>query len=434
MQPAARLAAAIEVLEIFAARRAPVDRLLKEWSRRSRFAGARDRAAVSERVFAILRRRAECAFAMGGADDARSLVLGSLKALDGLCGEGIETLLAGGGYGPDALTEDEKAALDMERGAPPEAARLNCPGWIVEQLRDGLGEELEPELQALNGRAPVDFRVNTLARSRAILQTELGEEGVDLQATPHCIRGLRAPAPQPGEKPVNIKATKAYQNGHIEIQDVGSQIVSLLAKPAPGEQVVDLCAGGGGKTLSLAAEMKNTGQIYACDLDRRRLAAVRPRLDRAHVRNAQVRQLDRWRGGQEDRALGDLERRVDLVFVDAPCSGSGAWRRHPDAKWRLTPELLEGYREAQTNALARGARLIKGDGRMAYVTCSLLPCENDEQIESFLAEQRTFETIPPNEALLEQAVNWRRTRFGVQLSPYRTDTDGFYFVALRRRR
>jgi len=439
MRPGARLAAAIEVLSIFERNPAPIEKLLKQWARRSRYAGARDRAAVAERVFSVFRRRSECVAAMQGRDDARALVIGCLRVVDGLDAEAISGLFDGQGHAPAALSEAERALVETP---PPDASRelkRNCPDWLIPKLAADLGEALDSELEALNRRAPLDLRVNTLRRTRALLESELAREHVAAAPIPFCIRGLRIADPGPDRKPINVKALKAFQAGYVEVQDAGSQVMSLLAGAQPGEQVVDLCAGGGGKTLALAAEMKNTGQLFACDLDRRRLAAVRPRLERAHVRNAQVRQLDRWSPGDRDVALSDLQGKVDLVFVDAPCSGSGAWRRHPDAKWRLTPKLLDAYKQAQADILLRAAPLLNAEGRLIYVTCSLLAEENDTQIAAFLDEHPSFGVEAPDRALAdggvaENGLRWRQTRYGVLLSPALTGCDGFYFAKLRRRR
>ncbi|MEM8988259.1 MAG: RsmB/NOP family class I SAM-dependent RNA methyltransferase [Pseudomonadota bacterium] len=435
MTPGARAAAAIEVLEIFQDTAAPIDRLLKEWSRRSRFAGAKDRANVAGRVYAVLRRRSECAFAMDD-DSPRALVLGSLKIIDGLSLDDVAALFSGEGYAPAALTAQERAALCAEDRAPDHDVRLNWPMWLAEKVKPLFEADFDPEIAALNARAPLDLRVNTLARSRQQAYVALKAAGVKAELTAASPMGLRVPAVSDTVRPVNLQRLKPYVEGWVDVQDEGSQIVSLLAAAAPGEQVADLCAGGGGKTLALAAEMKNSGQIYACDINQKRLMAGRPRAQRAGVTNVQYRLLKNWfeGDGRPDPSFEDIGETVDLVFLDAPCSGSGAWRRQPDAKWRLTRQMIDGYKALQRNVLERGARLVRPGGRLVYVTCSLFPEENEDQAFEFLSRHADFEKVELSWDALDGPEKWRHTGIGKQLSPGLTGTDGFYAAMFRRKR
>jgi 16S rRNA (cytosine967-C5)-methyltransferase len=287
-----------------------------------------------------------------------------------------------------------------------------------------------PELQALATRAPLDLRVNTLkAGSREDIHDALLHLGA--VETPHSPLGLRIRPSEDGRGPA-IQAEPEFLKGRIEIQDEGSQLAALLSGAEPGEQVVDLCAGGGGKTLAMAAMMANHGQIYATDSDARRLAPIHERLARAGARNVQVRTPR-----AKSDAVTDLDGRIDCVFVDAPCTGCGTWRRNPDAKWRLRPGSLETRRREQAAALDRAARLVRTGGRIVYVTCSVLPEENDEAVAGLLARFDGYRLVPGAEVLaragfshLSEALLF--TSHGLQMTPLRTGTDGFFVAVLER--
>jgi 16S rRNA (cytosine967-C5)-methyltransferase len=238
----------------------------------------------------------------------------------------------------------------------------------------------------------------------------------------------------PDAKNPAVHAEPAFIKGHVEVQDEGSQLAALLAGAKPGEQVVDLCAGGGGKTLALAAAMDNRGQIFATDTNKRRLAPIHARLERAGGRNVQVRTP---RGDVD--VLADLAGRADLVMIDAPCTGTGSWRRNPDAKWRVRPGALAQRLKEQSAILDRAPALLKPGGRIAYVTCSVLDEENGGQVRDFLARHGEFALVPPAEvvqALGERAFLFRRavliTAEGLLMTPRRTDTDAFFVSLLAR--
>ena len=431
MTPGARIAAAIEVLEIFEASRTPVDKLLKEWARRSRFAGSKDRAAVAELVYVVLRRRSEFA-AIQKDESPAALVQSALIVLERASLETIDGLFSGEGYSPPPLTiADRRRLREAIDQGPPAERPLNFPDWVIEKFRAQFGADADDEMSAFDERAPLDLRANTLMRSRAQVQTELAQAGVECEPTNISPRGLRITPPAPGQKPVNLKPLKPFQDGWVEVQDEGSQILTLLAGAKPGDQVVDFCAGGGGKTLALAAEMKNSGQIHALDVDRKRLAAIKPRLERAHVRNAQLKAITRD-ADSSDRSLASLEGKADLVFVDAPCSGSGTWRRRPDGRWLLTPEQLAAYADLQFDVLSRAAKLVKLGGRLFYATCSLFDEENEAPCARFLEAHKGFQSTELAPTSLEPGVNWRTTRLGVLLSPARTGTDGFFAAQMER--
>jgi 16S rRNA (cytosine967-C5)-methyltransferase len=285
-------------------------------------------------------------------------------------------------------------------------------------------------MQALTTRAPLDLRVNTLKVSS---REEAHDALPHLNAveTPLSPLGLRIAPGEDGRGPA-VQSEPEFLKGWIEIQDEGSQLVALLSGVRPGEQVVDLCAGGGGKTLALAAQMENHGQIYATDNDARRLAPIHDRLARAGVRNVQVR-TPRAKAD----AVTDLDGKIDCVLVDAPCTGIGTWRRNPDAKWRLRPGSLEVRRSEQAAVLDRAARLVKPDGRIVYITCSILPEENDDALAAFMENHAGFKPVPLDRALEETQLGHlknivRPTAHGLQLTPHKTGTDGFYVAILVR--
>jgi 16S rRNA (cytosine967-C5)-methyltransferase len=426
MTPGARLQSAIDILnDIFLSGR-PADRIMENWARSNRYAGSKDRAAISNLVYTVLRRRAELSAATGH-EDARLLAFAALALVEG---EGVSALADGSRHAPAPLTEEERAVLDAASLPGPDAApwvRLNYPEWLHPEFEEAFGGALEREMAALMDRAPTDLRVNTLKANREAALAALEEAGLSAEPCPWSPWGLRLTSRG------NLPGLSVYRDGVIEIQDEGSQLACLLAGAKPGEQVVDLCAGGGGKSLALAAMMGNRGQIYACDTDGRRLAPLEPRAQRAGIRNLQTRTLGPFRPGEADTDFAGLEARMDCVLVDAPCSGTGAWRRSPDARWRLDPGTLEGYRAAQAEVLARAAALVRPGGRIVYVTCSLLPSENERQVEAFLAAHRDFKLVPwkaqwPEDLVPPPAMagDWFR------LSPASTGTDGFFVVILRR--
>ncbi|MEQ8326546.1 MAG: RsmB/NOP family class I SAM-dependent RNA methyltransferase [Parvibaculum sp.] len=431
MTPGARLQSAIKILgDIFLSGR-PADRVFDNWSRASRFAGSKDRAAVSDIVFTVLRRRAELSAATGR-EDARLLAFAALLLVEEKSLEALDAMADGSRHAPEALSREERETLATAALPGGEAApwvRLNYPEWLHAEFEEAFGGDLEREMAALMERAPADLRVNTLKSSRDKAQAALSEADVATEACPWSPWGLRISAK------ANLPGLAIYKNGSIEIQDEGSQLACLLTGAKPGEQVVDLCAGGGGKSLALAAMMENRGQIHACDTDPRRLGPLMPRAQRAGVRNLQTRTLGPYVEGEPDMDLEGLRGHADCVLVDAPCSGTGAWRRNPDARWRLGPDTLAGYHAAQDEVLARGARLVKPGGRLIYVTCSLLPSENERRAERFLESHADFASIPWSafwpEGLLPPPAPLGQ---GLRLSPASTGTDGFFVCLFRRKK
>ena len=429
MTPGGRLAAAIEILADIEGRHRPAPDALKDWGLSHRFAGSKDRAAVAALVYDTLRRRASAAWIME-ADTPRARLIGALHVARGLDTDAIGALFTGEAHAPDALTEAECAALSTRTLADaPAHVQGDFPEWLEDPLAAVLGDVLVPEMQAMATRAPLDLRVNTLKATPEKALAALAH--LDAAPTAHAPIGLRLPLGADGRGPA-LAGEPAFVKGLVEVQDEGSLLACLLAAPRPGEQVLDLCAGGGGKTLAMAALMENRGQVYAADTDGRRLAGLYPRLDKSNARNVQVRAPKRG-----VPPIEDLRERCDLVLVDAPCTGTGTWRRNPDAKWRIRPGALEVRIAEQDEVLAQAAEYVKPGGRLVYVTCSLLAEENEARVSAFLAGHSAFAVRPAAE-IAEAAGLGALTSFadptgtGLRLSPYRTGTDGFFVATLVR--
>jgi 16S rRNA (cytosine967-C5)-methyltransferase len=432
MTPAARLSAAIELIETIDAQRVPAAKALKEWGTAHRYAGSGDRAAISGLIWDALRRRASSAWIMDD-DTPRARVLGMLKVERGLDVDAIAALCDGGRFAPQPLSEGERAALATRslENAPAHIAG-DYPEWLDGYLAQVFGEDRVAEATAMASRAPLDLRVNTLKAKREKLLSSLAHLGA--RPTPWSPAGLRielgADARNPG-----IHAEEDFIKGAIEVQDEGSQLAALLSAARPGEQVIDLCAGAGGKTLALAALMQGKGRLIATDRDKRQLAPIHERLSRAGVHNADVRTPK----GDGD-TLGDIKTSADLVLIDAPCTGTGTWRRNPDAKWRMRPGALEVRLKDQIEVLDRAAALVKPGGRVAYITCSVLPPENGEQVRAFVARHPEFTVVPPSQtvtALGDKAEGFvaatLQSTEGLLMTPRRTGTDGFFVSILARK-
>ncbi|HZC15379.1 MAG TPA: RsmB/NOP family class I SAM-dependent RNA methyltransferase [Caulobacteraceae bacterium] len=423
MREAGRIAAAIQVLEDIEQRHRPVRMALKNWGEVSRYAGAKDRAWVSGLVLDALRRRRSLGW-MIGSETPRAVVLAALACAWAWPIEKIAEAAGEETHGPGALSDAEAAALASPRSLDdaPAPVRGDYPDWLDPHLERQYGEARALEAAALAARAPVDLRVNSLksdlARALKAL-SPLGAEPAGILAD-----ALRLPAPDAAERAAPVESAPEFQKGWFEVQDLGSQIAAAAAGEVRGRQVLDFCAGGGGKTLALAAAMGNSGQLYAYDSDARRLSETVKRATRAGVRNLQVRSPIR------PDALDELEGRMDLVFVDAPCTGSGTWRRHPDAKWRLTPAQLQRRMAEQDEVLAAAGDYVKPGGRLVYVTCSLLAEENEDRVAAFLAAHPGFSSEATQ---VEGAEAWLTEEGFLRLTPLNAGTDGFFVAVLRRK-
>jgi 16S rRNA (cytosine967-C5)-methyltransferase len=429
MTPGARIAAAIEVLADIEARRRPAPDALKDWGLAHRFAGSKDRAAIGSLVFDALRRRASSAFIMGEATP-RAVILGALRLARGLGLDEASALFSGAAHAPAPLDDAERERFTQGKldDAPAHVAG-DFPKWLEPFFSAVFGGRLIAETLALAERAPLDLRVNTLKTTREKALASLAH--LHAEPTPLSPLGLRLPLTPEGRNP-SLAAEPDYIKGRVEIQDEGSQLSALLAGAKPGEQAMDLCAGAGGKTLALAALMQNRGQIYASDADGRRLAPIYARLERAGARNVQVRTQ---RQGED--SLADLAGRCDLVLTDAPCTGTGAWRRNPDAKWRIRPGALEQRLADQDKTLAAAARFVKPQGRIVYVTCSLVREENEDRIAAFLDAHTEFRPVRAQDmadvaGLPQLSAFASKLGPGLRLTPATTGTDGFFIAMLAR--
>lgn len=423
MTPGARLQAAIEILDGLANTAQPADGYLRDWSRAHRFAGSKDRAAITERVYAALRHRASLAWRMT-ADDGRALVLASLLA-ENESAETIARVFSGEGHAPAVLSDAEQRALASPPAEkPPAHVSGEYPLWLEPELLRTFGDDAPAEMAAMNARASVDLRVNTLRARRDDLLVGLRSLDVAAEPTPFSPLGIRIAS---GEGLGALQHTQFFQTGAFEFQDEASQLVTQLCCVLPGQSVLDLAAGAGGKSLALAALMRNRGEILAFDIDPKRLKQLPPRARRAGA--SIIRIADR-RGGP---AWG--KGKFDLVLVDAPCSGSGAWRRNPEQKWRLTPERLAEHRSVQAWLIDDGARHTKPGGRLVYATCSLLMSENEDVAHAFLARHADFRLVPAAQAWSDAGLP-TPAPLGVgeyfRASPYRTATDGFFACIIER--
>ena len=435
MTPAGRLAAAIEILTEVEARHKPVRLALKAWGDGARYAGSKDRAFISGLVLDTLRKCRSLGWRTGS-DTLRAAAIGVLRFEWGWSAEDVAAAAAGEPHGPGALSEAEAAALARPRSlddATP-AVRGDYPDWLDASLERVFGEGRAEEGEALAHRAPVDLRANRLKGDAARVLKALEPFGAEPSGV--LADALRIAAPKAAERAAPVESEPEFAKGWFEVQDLGSQIAAAAAGEVKNHQVLDLCAGGGGKTLALGAAMGSTGQIYAYDRDSKRLSEVVTRGQRAGVRNLQTR------SPRKPGSLDDLQGRMDLVFVDAPCTGSGVWRRHPDAKWRLTADQLERRIGEQKQVLAEARRMVKPGGRIVYVTCSLLAEENEDQIAAFLAEAPDFHAASPLAAIeasglaTPEGLNMlagRITSDGfLRLSPRSGGADGFFVAVLQR--
>jgi len=429
MQPGARLQAAIEVLAEIGARGRAGSVALADWGRAHRFAGSADRAWIGNLVYDSLRRKQSLAHLMQS-DTPRAVALAALRLSWGMQPAEIAALCSGERFCPEPLTPEEERGLadrDLSGAAP--WVQGDYPEWLHSSFSAAFGEDALREGQALAKRAPADLRVNSLKATRGKVLKALARHGA--VETPYSPLGVRLPPREGGARSPNVEAEPAHGRGWFEVQDEGSQIAALLVGAGPRMQIADICAGAGGKTLAMAAQMQNTGQIYAYDADPIRFRPIFERLKRAGARSVQT-----LPPGQ-DHALDALEGRMDAVLIDAPCSGTGVWRRRPDAKWRLTPaQLAERVRE-QRGLLLRAAALVKPGGTLAYVTCSLLPEENEKQIEAFLESNPSFTTLDVTARAASTLTRPIENRLlpakpGLLLTPAMHETDGFYIALLHR--
>ncbi|WP_180900443.1 RsmB/NOP family class I SAM-dependent RNA methyltransferase [Martelella soudanensis] len=426
MRIGGRLQGAIEVLSEVEERRRPISSALKDWGTAHRFAGSGDRAAIGNIVYDALRLKLSHGWLMDDESPA-ALAHAVLFRQWGFTPESLAERLEGDKFAPEPLPETALAAFASRKLVDaPDHVRADLPEWILPAFKANFGEHWLAEAEALNLRPPLDLRVNTLKADREKVKKALARAGAELAAT--APQGLRIPPGSGADRLPNVTAELAFQKGWFEVQDEGSQIVARLVDAHAGQQVLDYCAGGGGKTLALSADMDNAGQVHAYDADRTRLAPIIERLRRAGTRNVQVH--------DDAAALEGLT--FDRVLIDAPCTGTGTWRRRPDIKWRLSEKNLEERTVQQDEVLAAASRFVKPGGLLVYVTCSLLPDENQARIAGFLDSHADFtavdieglwqERFPSS----EKRPHFTDGRFAT-LTPAVTGTDGFFCAVLRKK-
>ncbi|AWC25238.1 Ribosomal RNA small subunit methyltransferase B [Aminobacter sp. MSH1] len=427
MRLGGRLAAAIEVLDDIERRHRPAADALKDWGLSHRFAGAGDRAAIGNIVYDALRRKRSAGWLLGE-ETSRALGFGALLLEWDQSAEALNQTLDGDKFAPEALSAAELAAIaERKLTDAPDAVRADSPDWCAPLLERAFGTDWVEEGAALAARPPLDIRVNTLKadRDRVIAELE-GTQAAPMALAPH---GVRIPPIDGSGRHPNVQAEPAFQKGWFEIQDEGSQLAAELAGASPGMQVLDFCAGAGGKTLALSAAMENRGQIFAHDSEKSRLAPMFDRLRRSDNRNVQV--------VTKPSELSGLTGHMDLVLIDAPCTGSGTWRRRPDAKWRLTQRQLDVRKAEQSAILDAASAYVKPGGLLVYITCSVFDEENADQVDAFFQRANGFAAID-HRALWQARFPGRddAVRLGAQglsLTPARSGTDGFFFTAMRRK-
>ncbi len=431
MKLGGRIQASIEVLEDILKRRTPATMALRDWGKSNRYAGSKDRAVIGNIVHDALRRKSSVAWGMDS-DSSRALALGTLGFVWARSADSLQKQFKEDKFSPDDLTQNEIKLLGgtISIEEAPEWVRGDVPEWLWPAFENNFGEEALEEAMALTKRPPLDIRINSIkGEQKSIVEALSGFEVKPTDISPLGLRfnnkGFEARLP-------NIQNEAIYQTGQIEIQDEGSQLVSLLVNAQPGEKVLDYCAGGGGKTLALAADMKNQGQVFAFDIDKRRLAplyqrAMRAGADIIDVRSPPVSSLD------------DLKGKMDKVLIDAPCTGVGTWRRKPDAKWRVSEDALERRNNEQSKILREAHQYLRPGGLLFYVTCSMLAEENEAQVYSFMDDNPDFELLSAGEVWEDRFGTdgpkpWSEDGRTVTLTPASTNTDGFFFAVMEKQK
>ena len=433
MTPAARLQAVIDLLTEIDETPRPADAVMSAYFRARRYIGSKDRNAVAQTAYAILRRHARLSWWLereGHPPTPRARVLANEILGEGKPAASVKALFDGSKFGPAALAPDEAKlanALDshtLEHPEMPETVRVECPPWAEAPMRAALGDRFAVEMRTLLDPAPLDLRINPVKADRDSARKALERARITAEPTRWSPLGLRVHGRPP------LSTVDAFKNGLVEIQDEGSQLVALAVAPKPGQQVVDFCAGAGGKTLAIAALMKNKGRVVACDVLAGRLKRAAERFRRAGLHNIEAHPLS----SERDPWVKRHKRKFDRVLVDAPCSGTGTWRRNPDSRWRHLGPGLEELVPLQASILDSAARLVKPGGRLIYATCSMLPDENEQQVAAFLETHPDFTVKPVAEVWAEEDAGTPPAEGPyLRLTPARHDTDGFFAAVLERK-
>jgi len=427
--PAARLQATLELMDEVDRVARPADAIVSAWFRAHRAIGEKDRGAISGLLYALLQHHARLGWWLakhGRQDGSRNRLLAWLTLDGGKTPAQIQGLFNGSTLAPAALSDHERGLVVKLQGCPvdhpamPDEVRAECPSWALDPLRRRFPDSFQQEMAALLTSAPLDLRVNPIKAQREAVLHALRELGLEAAASPWAPYGIRV-----AERP-SLSRLPMLKNGEVEIQDEGSQLVAVLVDAQPGERVVDFCAGAGGKTLAIAAQMANKGHVIACDVLAGRLKRAAERFRRAGLHNIETRPL----ASETDRWVKRHKGGFDRVLVDAPCSGTGTWRRNPDARWRPLGPGLEALLPLQARILASAARLVKPGGRLVYATCSLLREENEDQVAAFLAAYPGFHVVPLS-AAAPQLTGSAHPDY-LALTPAQHDTDGFFAAVLQR--
>lgn len=430
MTPNARLEAILAILEEIESQDRPADATTQHYFRTHRYIGSKDRREVSSMLYDCLRHKARISWWMGelaATSTQRSFLIIYLRLVNGMFAKELLNLFDGKRYSPDDLDPDEQKLLGKLKGRTlfhpdmPLIEALECPEWAFESLSKKFGGNLKGELDAMLVQAPLDLRVNSLKTTREQALKELKGKGIKVEATPYSPLGLRC-----RNRP-SLGSLALLQEGGVEIQDEGSQLIAMLVDAKPGERVVDFCAGAGGKTLTLAASMKNKGRIVACDVMERRLKQSQKRFRKADAHNIDTKPLTSERDPWVKRQKGKFDR----VLVDAPCSGVGTWRRSPNSRWDGLGPDVETLTQMQKSILESAARLVKKGGRLVYATCSMLPQENEEQVQRFLDNHPDFAVLPVQDAAPED-IELPHTGDYMALTPAQHKTDGFFAAVMVR--
>jgi 16S rRNA (cytosine967-C5)-methyltransferase len=431
MQKNARIRSVIEVLEEEAKTPYPLDSIIAKYFRARKFIGAKDKKYIAELVYNIYRRRSELLYALEQVDAAlspRNIVIAALIIIEGDAAGNLDQTFDGAKFSPEQLAISElrfaEKIKDVSKDNVPYFVTYNYPKSLEKFLKAAFEEDFEEELSALNKQASLDIRVNSLKASADKILGEMVNEGLGVSKglySPNCLKiNSRTP----------IFNMKIFTDGMIEVQDEGSQLLSLLVTAKPGDKVIDFCAGAGGKTLSIAAGMKNKGRIYALDVSERRLSELKKRTTRAGVDTVMVNHIK----DETDQYLKRLKDSADYVLLDVPCSGSGTWRRGPDIKWKTTPEKIANFNIVQQKILDSAKRLVKKNGQLIYATCSVFKDENENIIEKFLIDNPEFKLLNAPEILLKnygiEVPNQKNSY--LKLSPHKTVTDGFFAAVLEK--
>lgn len=427
MRPSARVQACIELLDQQQASKRPADRLQSSYYQQRRYIGSKDKAAVSELFYSVLRRRGELDHRLRLSRLAFSNRLRT-ALLVMLNGQHVESLFTGEKFAPEVLKAGElenlRFAVDVPMDEAPQSAQLNYPAWLEPDLKKSLGSRFDAEMSALQQRAPTDVRVNLLKTDRASVVESLKAQNIAVTICPHSPWGIRF------EEKVALFNLAEFNQGLIEVQDEGSQLLALLTQVEAGSRVSDFCAGAGGKTLALSAMMSNKGSIWASDVHSKRLEQLAKRKKRADAHNIRTHLLS----SENDKWVKQHAGSMDVVLIDAPCSGTGTWRRSPDGRWNLSAEDIQELLVLQAAILNSAKRLVKPGGRLFYATCSLLVQENEDQVVRFLSENEEFTAsgLDLPKVLVEQSDSFLVNHHEFRSLPDLSGTDGFYLACLQR--